>query len=248
MFSELPLFFFTLAGGLAAGMYAAMACFPKIENTKRTWLVPAVALVLLAIGGVALLMHLGHPERMLKAFRNISAGITQEGYATIVFGIVVVIDLILTLKNKASSRPLRIVGAVVGLILVLVMANAYYTIITNHALHSWETFALFVTSAAAMGFAFAVMVSGSTDEIVLPAKTTAILGILAAVAMIFEGVRYMANDVSIVPFVVGAVIAIAGAICAWLVSEKKVPGLAVVAFVCLLIAVAVTRYAFYLAI
>lgn len=248
MFSELPLFIFTLAGGLAAGIYAAVACFPKTESSKRAWLVPTVALALLAIGGIALLMHLGHPERMLKAFRNIGAGITQEGYATIVFGIVVAIDLVLALTKKASPRALRIVGAIVGLVLVLVMANAYFSIITNHAMHSWETFALFILSAAAMGFSFAAMVCGSAEEAVLPAKTTAALGVLAALAMILEGVHYMANGVSIAPFAIGAVIAVAGAACAWLASTKKSMNLLVVAFVCLVAAAAVTRYGFYMAI
>ena len=78
MISEFSLFLFTLLGGTAAGAYVFSWAFPAGKGKKR-WLLPLVSLVLLAIGGVALLLHLGHPERMFYAFTNLSAGITRAG-------------------------------------------------------------------------------------------------------------------------------------------------------------------------
>ena len=73
MISELPLFLFTLLGGTAAGIYAFSAIFPKALQGKKNLIGPTIALVLLAVGGVALLFHLGRPERMLKALQEKAA-------------------------------------------------------------------------------------------------------------------------------------------------------------------------------
>ena len=111
MITEFALFIFTMIGGLACGLYIIAALFP-VEGKRNNLLVSIVPLVLLAIGGIALLMHLGHPERMFNAFANPEAGITQEGICTTLFGIVLVIDLALTWFKEGAPRALRIVGAI----------------------------------------------------------------------------------------------------------------------------------------
>ncbi|MDO4290189.1 MAG: dimethyl sulfoxide reductase anchor subunit [Eggerthellaceae bacterium] len=247
MFSEMPLFLFTLLGGLAAGIYVMAACFPKAFEGKKPFIVPAVVLVLLAVGGVALLFHLGRPERMILAFRNISAGITQEAYATIAFGVVVVIDLVMALTKKPVPQALRVVGAVLGVVLVVVMANAYFGIATNAAMNSVATFALFILCAAAMGSTFAGALCVDETATKTVAKISTGTAALAAVSMLIEGAVFVAAGLDIAPFAVAAVVAAAGAACAWL-APKKGTTLAYAACALVVVASAISRYAFYLAI
>ena len=246
MISEMPLLIFTVLGGLAAGIYA-VACFaPKAVEGKKPWVIPAITLVLLAIGGVALMFHLGHPERFLLALRNISAGITQEAYATMAFGVVVLIDLVLSLAGKQASRALRIVGTVLGIVLVLVMANAYFGITSVAAMHNVMTFVVFLACAAAMGATCILAMSTAEDN----AKLARIAGILvgvAAASMLIEGIVYAGAGLAIAPHVIAAVLAAAGCACVFL-FPKKGRVLAIAAFVLVFVAVVISRYAFYLAI
>ena len=107
MISEFSLFVFTTLGGLGAGLYAAAALSP-VQGKRANLLVPIITLVCLGIGGVALLLHLGHPERLFNAFANPGSGITQETIVSMVFGALVVVDLALTFFKGASPRALRV--------------------------------------------------------------------------------------------------------------------------------------------
>lgn len=247
MFSEMPLLIYTVLGGLAAGVYAGLALYPQARSERRPWLVPVVALVLLAIGGIALLFHLGHFERMLLAFRNIQAGITQEGYITAILGIIIVIDLIYTLVKKAGLRSLDIIGGIAGVLFMIITANAYFSIITIAALHSWITFFLFLASDLAMGFALVVVFIENGEVKVKANKVAAILACVAVVAILAEGLHYGSCGVSASALYIGAVCAAAGAACAFL-APKQARGLYVAAFCLIFAAAAISRYGFYLAI
>ena len=102
MISEFPLFIFTTLGGIAAGAYVARAIEPLKVGRTASWAFPLFALALLAVSGFALLGHLGQPLRVLNAFSNPAAGITQEGIVTVLFGVAVVADFALCLKRGDS--------------------------------------------------------------------------------------------------------------------------------------------------
>lgn len=74
-------------------------------------LITAISLALLAISGVVLLLHLRHPERMFNAFRNLGAGVAQEGVCVALFGIVLLANFILTWKKDGALRWLRGCGS-----------------------------------------------------------------------------------------------------------------------------------------
>ena len=153
MISEFPLFIFTIVGGLAAGAYATAAVFPPFkDNAARSWIAPVVCLALLFVGGIALLLHLGHPERVFNAFANPSAGITQEGFTCIAFGVLLVLDLIIALATKKPSpRIVRVLGGIAGIALLLVMGLAYASFYGVPAWNSWTTVPLFVLGGLACG-------------------------------------------------------------------------------------------------
>lgn len=246
MLSEMPLFLFTLLGGLAAGIYGLTVIFPQKSEGKKQLVVPVVVIALLACGGIALLFHLGRPERMLLAFRNLNAGIAQEGWATMAFGIVVAIDLVLVLTKKVTPKVLRIVGAIFGLVLVVAMANAYFAISVNKALHSPVTFALFIFAAVAMGASFVGAFGESEDKERL-AKVASAAGALLAVSIFLECLPFGEAGLSVIPFALAGVVAAAGIACCWL-APKKGTGFAYASFALIVVAVVVSRYGFYLAI
>lgn len=247
MVSELPLLLYTVLGGLAAGLYAGLALFPQARSAKRPWFVPALALALLACGGIALLFHLGHAERMLNAFRNIQAGITQEGYITVILGIIIVADLVYALVKKAGLRWLEIAGGIAGILFMLITSNAYFKLVPIAALHSWETFALFLASDLAMGFVLAVLLIDNEDAKARANRVSTILAGVAALAMLLEGLHYSACGVSASAIFVGAAFAVAAAACA-LLARKYGKALYVTAFALVFVAATLSRYGFYLAI
>ena len=81
LITEFPLFAFTTLGGMAAGAYAAAACFADDgREAKRPWLFPLVCLVLLGVGLLGVFGHLGRPEQFLLAMSNPASMIAEEAY------------------------------------------------------------------------------------------------------------------------------------------------------------------------
>ena len=162
MISEFALFLFTLTGGTAAGAYICAALFPEREQKGAARLaLPICALVLLAIGGIALLLHLGHPERMFFAFSKPAAGIAAEGYATVFFGAMVAIDFLLRLVKSGSKKVVRILCAVGGLWVSCAMGYAYFSYTNVAVWHAPATWLLFLLGNIASGSAlYALWVEG----------------------------------------------------------------------------------------
>lgn len=249
MISEFPLFVFTTLGGIAAGAYVLAAIFPAAEKRKRPWLLPLICLVLLGVGGLMLLGHLGHPERMLNALANPSAGIAQEAYAMIAFGIVVLVDAVLCFAKGSCSRWLRIVGAVCAILMTIAMGMAYFTVSGIEAWASWETLPLFVVGDLAMGAAFLALLETERYGKAGFAATFAALGVLTAVSFALVGAHFAGVGCEAAPFVVGAVLALVGTAFGLLAWKGKLPAktAAALAFAFMLVGVAVARYAFYAA-
>lgn len=244
MISEFALFVFTTLGGLGAGLYAASAVFP-VSGKRANVAVPLIALVCLGIGGIALLLHLGHPERMLNAFANPGSGITQEAIVSMVFGLIVVLDLALAFFKGSVPRALRIVGAVAGVVLCCVMGLAYYAYESQAAWHAWSTIPLFLCADLAVGF----LLLGAIDEHVAVGKpfmwANVILSVVAAVAFAVTGAQFAGIGLSPQPFIAAVVLAVAAA-CGSFVADKRVDArMYWPAFGLMFVAVVVARYAFY---
>lgn len=244
MISEFSLFVFTLLGGLGAGMYATAAVFP-VKGKRSELLVSIVPLVLLGIGGVALMLHLGRPERALNAFANLEAGITKEALGCMAFGIVLVIDLVLSFTKGAAPRALRYVGAVVAIVLCILMGLAYYAYESVSAWHAWPTFALFLCGDLAAGvLLLGALCPESTEGKAFMGAAIA-LAVIAAVAFAVEGVHFAGVERDLMPFACAAVVAAAGAGVAFLADKKSDARLYWAAFALVFVAVIVARYAFY---
>lgn len=246
MISEFALFLFTLLGGIAAGAYIFAWAYPTGEGTKR-WVLPCASLVLLAIGGVALLLHLGHPERMFYAFSNPNAGITREGLATGLFGVLVLVDFVVALRTgKPVPKVLGIVTAVAGVLLLLAMGSAYIQFHGVPAWDNWTTMLLFVVGGLSAGVLALPLFDAEIARNSTFAIVAAILNVLFACTAIATGVHFMSIGFAIVPFVLAAAAAIAAAVVAWLAKDRQGITFPALAFLLAVAAVVVARYAFYM--
>lgn len=249
MISEFPLFVFTMLGGLAAGAYIAAAAFPLSGERKRPWLFPLVCLILLGLGLIGVLFHLGRPMMFLNGLANPSAGIAQEAYFSIVFGILLLIDLIITCMKGKSPRALQIAGAIVALGLTIVMGMAYTA---NYGVPAWTspvTVLLFVVGDLAMGAALLAVFDGELPKKNAFAIALGVLGIVAAVVFAAEAAHFSGVGADIAAVIAGAVIAAVGGVLAFVAKSGKI-GVRVGAWIvlaCMLVGVACARWGFYAA-
>ena len=247
MISEFPLFVYTLLAGIAAGGYVARAIVPLKADRKMPWLFALVCLIMLAVGGVALLGHLGQPLRVFNAFSNPGAGITQEGITTVLFGIAVLADFIACIAKKDLPRWLVIVAAALGVCMTLTMGLAYNALIGTPAWANPATVPFFVVADLAMGADFYLAFNpAALEEKTLSVYTIAACA-LAAVCVIAVGAHFAGLGYSVAPFAVGTVLlAVACALAA--VARKGGKAWAAWAILaCTVVGVAVARYAFYAA-
>ncbi len=158
MFAEvLPLLVFTTFAGFAAGAYMIDALCGNgctSDNTVtsvRPWLLPLVCLILLGVGLCGTLLHLGQPLRFVNGMANPGSMIAQEAYWSLAFGVVVLTDLVLTKVKGVSLRPIRWLGAVVALGLMIVTGLAYYQSLGLPAWSGAATIPLFLVGDLALG-------------------------------------------------------------------------------------------------
>ena len=153
----LPVLVCTTCAGFAAGAYMIDAlCGNSRTSDKEVafvqpWLFPLVCLVLLGVGLCGTLLHLGQPLRFVNGMTNPGSMIAQEAYWSIALGIVVLIDLVLSKVKGISLRPIRWLGAVVALGLMIVTGLAYYQSLGLPAWSGAATVPLFLVGDLALG-------------------------------------------------------------------------------------------------
>ncbi|MGI6033964.1 MAG: dimethyl sulfoxide reductase anchor subunit family protein [Coriobacteriales bacterium] len=247
MISQFSLFVFTTMAGLAAGACVASAFFPLETTRKRPWLFSLICIVFLAIGLVGCLTHLGHPERVLNALSNPTAGITQEAFATMLFGIVVFIEFLYTLiKKTGAPRWLSILEAITGIIMTFVMGFAYLENLGTPAWTNWSTVPLFVIGDLLMGFAFYALFSKGIYEKAPFSNASIAIQALFGVFLVFLAAHFSSVGESATPFIVAIVVATGGCIVlTWALRSKKSGNLVTAVFVCGLVGVCIARWFFY---
>lgn len=243
MISEFPLFVFTLLGGMGAGAYLFTAFLPRRESDKP-WLFPAVVLVLLAISGVALMGHLGRPERMFNAFTNPSSGITLEGAASMLFGLLVLIDGILAWQKK-DVKVVPMLAAIAGLLLLCAMGYTYYTFLGMPQWGTVECFPFFILGGISTGAALAAFFVQDGYKNGALAICAAVALAAGAVAILAEGAHFAAVGIDVMPFVCGAVLVLAAAGVALYARKAEASWVLPCIIVLALVGTAVARYAFY---
>lgn len=245
MISEFPLFVFTTLGGIAAGAYVARAIEPLKVGRTASWAFPLFALALLAVSGFALLGHLGQPLRVLNAFSNPAAGITQEGIVTVLFGVAVVADFALCLKRGDSPRWLVTVAAALGVVLAAVMGLAYASLPGTPAWAGIATVPFFILGDLALGAGCYILFRRDAFSVKAYSVYFMVISVSAAACACALGAHFAALGYEIAPFVFCAIAVVVGAVLAAFAGKNGNKAFAYAAFACVVVGVVVVRYAFY---
>lgn len=245
MISEFPLFIFTTLGGIAAGAYVARAIEPLKVGRTAPWAFPLLALVLLAISGFALLGHLGQPLRVLNAFSNPAAGITQEGIVAVLFGVTVVADFALCLKRGDSPRWLVTMAAALGVVLAAVMGLAYASLPGTPAWAGIATVPFFILGDLALGAGCYILFRRDALSVKAYCVYSMVVSALAAACACALGAHFATLGYEIAPFVFCAIAMFAGALFAALAGKSGSKAFVYTVPACILVGIVVARYAFY---
>lgn len=163
MLEILPLLIFTTCGGVAAGAYVmsalsqALALGEPAAQGAKSWLFPLVCVVLLGVGLLGTLAHLGQPLRFMNGMSNPASMVSQESYWSIAFGIVMLADGLLAKFKGSSPAALRWIGAALGCGLMVVMGLAYHQCAFIPAWTGAITLPVFIVGDLAMGCALCLL-------------------------------------------------------------------------------------------
>lgn len=247
--AELPLLVFTILTGLSAGGYVMATIFGLLKRRRaQTFSFDVLCLILLGLGLLGVLFHLGHPERFLNALANPSAMITQEAYWSIPFGLLVLVDAVLIKTRDDQGKAIPIIASVLGCGLMTVTAIAYFT---SYGVPGWPELPTpfqFIIGDLSLGAAFASAFSKVGKEPSLT-KIRATLYAALTLVLIWEAVTFGPTSVGVVPFVVAAILtAIAAGVEGMsLYTKTHKPSFAWITFGLVLVAMIIARYGFYAA-
>lgn len=244
MFAEFPLFVFTVLGGIAAGATLAAALFP-LSDAKTRLRFDVACLALLALGGVALMFHLGHPERLLYAFSNPGAGITLEGYASVLFGVLLVVEVLLGWRKGECPRAVSLLAGIAGALLLAAMGFAYSQFVGIAGWGGPASFCLFFLGALGSGALLPVLFDGQL--IANRSYVTCAVACQVVSACSFAAIcaQFVGAGFSPILFVLGIVASAAAAVFTWRMKpEGSTPSPAVI-FAVSVVALVLVRYAFY---
>lgn len=119
---------FTALTGLAGWVFAGVALSELSgKGIKARQTATIVGLALMAVGGIASVLHLAHPEHILSALGHPTSGIFVEAILT-GLSIVAAVAYVIALKREMSSLALKVIAVLMALFGVLLsyMAGSSY--------------------------------------------------------------------------------------------------------------------------
>lgn len=148
-----PLLIFSILLGISSGMFVFLAIGEIKDKFKDVRFLGAlIAFICLAVGGLASVLHMGHPERATHLLANIGSGLSMELIAVALTGISALVYLILAKRNYAgASKAFGVITGFFGLVLPLV-TGASYLMASRPA---WDNFTLplmYLGAGLAAGF------------------------------------------------------------------------------------------------
>lgn len=181
-----PLLIFSVLLGASSGVMFFLG-IGEIKGSFRKVRFPLslIALILLAVGGCASAMHLGHIDRALYILGNVGSAFSRELFAVGFTGLMTLVYVILARKDyPAASKVFGILAAIGGLLLPLIAGASYMM----PARPAWDSFALplmYLGTGIGMGFVLcAAYVYTKGDEADKPfSMKLATIGIIASIAV-----------------------------------------------------------------
>ncbi len=124
-----PLIIFTTLLAWSAGLFAAQGIAALRGKSARSQLPALVtSAVLLVVGGISVVFHLEHWERIFNGFGNPTSGITQELVAIVVMAVVMIVFFAYLRRGdgeRAVPAWVAVLAIVSAVVLVVVMAHSY---------------------------------------------------------------------------------------------------------------------------
>ena len=250
--SELPLVIFTVLTGLAAGAYAMSIVYVAVtKKQERSWVFNAICIVLLGLGLLGALFHLGHPERFLNALSNPTSMITQEAYWAMPFGLLMLIDAILLKVRKSSPFALAIIGAIAACGLMTVTSIEYFT---SYGVAPWPyppSIFFFIVGDLAVGALLALAFFKERKEKACT-LIAFVLGVIFVITLIIEACVFGSLGYGFVAFAIAALFyAVAVALLFMQIRNKNArltsKDIRWLIFAIAIVAIVIARFAFYAA-
>lgn len=257
---------FTALTGLGGMMFFFICLNVFLKKTDKGEFVGSLAsVVLLAVGGIASVTHLSHPDRMLNALQHPTSGIFTEA---VLVGLLAVCALVFALMVKREMRggalkAVAVIGMVLGVLMAFMAGQSYIMA----AIPAWNTELLplgYLGTAVAEGAAAYLLLIGlqKADEQALGfyGRMLLVAGAVSLVTTVIYGAvsgAFTGNAVLV--YVGGAVLlgGIAPAVCGALAMKAPTNALALagagavcailgaVAYRCSMWMLGITLYGFF---
>ncbi len=125
---QIPLVIFTSFLAWAGGIFGVQNIY-ALRKKGGTAQLPLLILsvVVLAIGGVAVVFHLTHPFNLFNGFGHLTSGITQELIAIVLMVIAMVLFFLMLRRSDDNTVPawVAVVGLITVVILLVAMGHSY---------------------------------------------------------------------------------------------------------------------------
>ena len=124
---QIPLILFTTLLAWSAGIFGSQAILAaKGQGAKIQFPALVTSVIVLAVGGVAVLFHLAQPLHIFNGFGNPTSGITQELIAIVVLFVWMVVYFALYRRNEGKIPAwCAIIAIILAVVLCLVMGHSY---------------------------------------------------------------------------------------------------------------------------
>ncbi len=181
-----PLLIFSVLLGASSGVMIFLG-IGEIKGSFKKVRFPLslIALILLAVGGCASAMHLGHIDRALYILGNVGSAFSRELFAVGFTGLMTLVYVILAHKDyPAASKVFGILAAIGGLLLPLIAGASYMM----PARPAWDSFALplmYLGTGIGMGFVLsaAYVYTKGDDADKLFSMKLATIGVICSIAV-----------------------------------------------------------------
>ena len=190
-----PLLIFSVLLGASSGVMIFLG-IGEIKGSFKKVRFPLslIALILLAVGGCASAMHLGHIDRALYILGNVGSAFSRELFAVGFTGLMTLIYVVFSRKDyPAASKVFGILAAIGGILLPLIAGASYMM----PARPAWDSFALplmYLGTGVGMGFVLSaayVYMKGDDADKAFSMKL-ATIGIIASIAVTLIYVMWIA--------------------------------------------------------
>lgn len=191
-----PLLIFSVLLGIASGSFVFLGIGELTGRFRKIRFIAAVIiLACLAVGGIASVFHLGHPERATHLLGNLGSGLSKELFVVAAMGIVTIAYMVLARKDyPGATKVLGVIGLVLGIALPLV-AGASYLMAARPAWNSFTLPLMYLGSGLGLGMllmAGLVLLRGDAKEEGAFALKLALVGVVAVIVVSVAYVAWIA--------------------------------------------------------